>query len=73
MQTLAPLFTLGAVLATSFLTGLFLQWLTLHALFHLLPGRRRPSVAQVAMGHTRRVIMPLGHRQKNHVAPVARA
>ena len=67
MNALAPLATLMGTLAASFAAGLFLQWLTLHALFHLLPGRRRLSVAQVAVQRTRRVMIP--PRQKVSVLP----
>jgi len=62
MQTIGPLVTLLAVLASSFAVGLFVQWLTLHALFHLLPGRHKPTVAQMATLRTRKLMMPLTHR-----------
>ncbi len=58
MNALTPMFTLMGTLAASFAMGLLLQWLTLHALFHLLPGRRRATVAQVAVLRTRRIVMP---------------
>lgn len=57
MFNFAPLATLLATLAASFAAGLFIQWLTLHALFQLLPGRRVPSAAQVATLRTRRILL----------------
>lgn len=58
MNALAPLMTLLVTLAVSFAFGLLLQWLMLHALFQMLPDRRRASVAQMAVLRTRRVVMP---------------
>lgn len=58
MSALEPVVTLMGTLAASFAVGLFLQWLTLHALFQVLPGRKRMSVAQVAVNRTRRLVMP---------------
>lgn len=58
MDALQGLMTLLAALLASFGAGLFLQWLTLHALFHALPGRRKPTVAQIAVVQTRRLVMP---------------
>jgi len=59
MDALQGLMTLLITLLASFGVGLFLQWLTLHALFQVLPGRRKPTVAHVAVLHTRRVMMPM--------------
>jgi hypothetical protein len=58
MNALEPVVTLMGTLAASFAVGLFIQWLTLHALLHVLPGRRRLSVAQVAVQRTRTVMIP---------------
>ncbi len=57
MGAFQGLMTLLVTLLASFGVGLFLQWLTLHALFHALPGRRRVTVAQVAVMRTRRIYL----------------
>jgi hypothetical protein len=57
MNVLTPLITLLGTLGASCAAGLFLQWLTLHALFQVFPGRKALGVAQVAVQRTRRVVL----------------
>lgn len=48
MNTLEPIVMMGAATVASFGLALLVNWLMLHALFHLLPGRRAGQTSRSA-------------------------
>ena len=73
MNTLPSIFVLTAATVGSFTVALLVQWLTLRALFLAMPGRHKATATQVALQHTRRLVMPTSSVTTSHQSLVTGA